>query len=435
MKRYAMSRLIEWKNDKNRKPLIVKGARQVGKTWLIKEFGSTNFENTAYVSFENNRNMQILFEGDYDIPRLIEGLELETKETINPNKTLIVFDEVQEVPKALASLKYFNENAPGYFIIAAGSLLGIALHKGVSFPVGKVDFCDIYPLTFREFLEAVGEEGLAGLLEKNDWALISAFSGKFIDLLRKYYFVGGMPEAVAEYAESRNHEKVRRIQELILFAYDRDFSKYAPYNIAQQIRNVWSSIPAQLGRENKRFSPGIVKQGSRLSDYEHALQWMLDYGLIYQVRQVNKPALPLSGYETHAFKIYAHDVGILAAKADLDPQTLLDGNRIFTEYKGSLTEQYVLQEMVACKTRLYYWASDGKAEVDFVFRYGGDIYPLEVKAEENLQSKSLRVYYEKYAPPFALRTSMKNYRDDGWLVNIPLYAIGTDFLQLLRDKE
>jgi hypothetical protein len=320
-------------------------------------------------------------------------------------------------------------------IMAAGSLLGIALHEGVSFPVGKVDYCNLYPLCFREYLEALGEEGLAELLGKRDWELISVFSGKLIDLLRKYYYVGGMPEAVAEYADSKDYNLVRRTHEQLLFTYEKDFSKYAPHSIFPQIKNIWNSIPAQLARENKKFSPGIIHKGSRLKDYELAMQWLVDCGLLYKVKQISKPSVPLLSYETSAFKIYMHDIGLLAAKAELDAITLLEGNRIFEEFKGALTEQYVQQEMVAKGVTPFYWASEGKAEVDFVFKQGQDIYPLEVKAEENLQSKSLRIYSERYEPPVALRTSMKNYRKDGWLVNIPLYAIGTDFLIDTLDTE
>jgi predicted AAA+ superfamily ATPase len=428
MKRYAIERLIEWKSAKKRKPLIIRGARQVGKTWLMKEFGNTYFDNMAYVNFDNNNRMKILFDDDYDIPRLIEGLQVEAGEKINPQTTLVVFDEVQEVPKALSTLKYFYENAPEYAIVAGGSLLGVALHKGTSFPVGKVDFCHLYPLNFCEFLEGVGEENLVALLRKKDWKLITAFASKFIDLLRKYYYIGGMPEAVAEYVETRDYAKVRKIHEQILFTYENDFSKHAPVNIVPRINNIWNSVPAQLSRENKKFSPGIVKKGSRLSDYELALQWLLDCGLLYKVKQVSKPSVPLKGYETTFFKIFMHDVGLLGTKSELDVKTLLEGNRIFEEFKGSLTEQYVLQEMIANGITPFYWSSSGTAEVDFVFKHGSDIFPLEVKAEENLQSKSLKVYNEKFNPKISLRTSMKDYRRDSRLINIPLYAIGTDFL-------
>jgi len=429
MKRYAIERLIEWKTAKKRKPLILRGARQVGKTWLMKEFGNTHFENMAYINFDNNERMRILFEGDYDIFRLIDGLQVESGEKINPQTTLLIFDEVQEVPKALSALKYFCENAPEYAIMAGGSLLGVALHKGTSFPVGKVDFCNLYPLSFCEFLEGIGEKGLVELLGNKDWKLIAAFATKFTDLLRKYYYVGGMPEAVDEYAQTKDYTAVRKIHEQILFTYEQDFSKHAPASVVPRIRNVWNSVPAQLSRETKKFSPGIVQKGSRLNDYELALQWLMDCGLLYKVKQVIKPSIPLISYETNFFKVYINDVGLLSTKSELDVKTLLEGNRIFEEFKGSLTEQYVLQEMVANGVTPFYWSSSGTAEVDFVFKHGSDVFPLEVKAEENLQSKSLKVYSEKFNPPVSLRTSMRDYRRESWLINIPLYAIGTDFLE------
>jgi len=424
-----MQQLFEWKNTVRRKPMIMCGARQVGKTWLMKEFGKTHFENTAYINFENNESMRVLFQGSYDIKRLLEGLQVETKQKIIPQKTLVIFDEVQDVPQALTSLKYFYENSPEYAIIAGGSLLGITLHEGLSFPVGKVDFCNLFPLCFCEFLEGIGEEELAALLWKKDWSLISVFRQKFIELLRIYYYIGGMPEAVSYYAEKRDFFEVRSIQEQILFTYERDFSKHAPNNIVPRIKSIWNSIPAQLARENKKFSPGLIKKGSRLSDYEIALQWLLDCGLLHQVKQINKPSIPLISYETYAYKMYLNDVGLLSAKAGLEINTLLEGNRIFQEFKGALTEQYVLQELIVTGITPYYWVSEGRAEVDFVFTHESDVYPLEVKAEENLQSKSLKVYNEKYTPPFALRTSMKDYRKESWLINIPLYAIGVDFLK------
>ena len=428
MKRYAMDNLIKWKENKKRKPMIIKGVRQVGKTWLLKEFGRVYFDSVAYINFDNNERMKNLFAGDYDIPRLIDGLQVESNTKINPQTTLIIFDEVQEVPTALSSLKYFYENAPEYAVVAAGSLLGVTLHKGTSFPVGKVDFMHMYPMTFCEYLEAVGEKNLVELLQKKDWNLISTFASKYMDLLRKYYYVGGMPEAVAEYAETKDYAEVRKIHEQILFTYEQDFSKHPPTSVVPRIKNIWNTVPAQLSRENKKFAPGIVQKGSRLSDYELAFQWLLDCGLLYKVKQVSKPSIPLISYETNFFKIFIHDVGLLSTKTELDVKSLLLGSRIFEEYKGALTEQFVLQELVANGKTPFYWSSNGTAEVDFVFKHDCDIYPLEVKAEENLQSKSLKVYREKFNPPISLRTSMRDYREESWLINIPLYAIGTDFL-------
>lgn len=429
MKRYAMKKLVDWKNAKKRKPMILRGARQVGKTWLMQEFGKTHFQNAAYINFDNNPRMAKLFDGNYDIPRLIDGLQVEAGERIDPHNTLVIFDEVQEVPKALSSLKYFYEKSPEYAIIAGGSLLGLAMRHGTSFPVGKVDFLSLYPLSFVEYLEGIGEQGLVDMLLKKDWELINVFSSKFIDTLRKYYFIGGMPEAIVEYTDSGDYAKVRRVHEQILFAYQNDFSKHPPINIVPRLNSAWKSIPAQLSRENRKFSPGIVKKGSRVHDYELALQWLEDCGLVYKVYQVSKPGTPLNSYQTHSFKLFMHDVGLLSTMSDLDIETLLDGHRIFEEFKGALTEQFVLQEMIAGGIVPSYWSSQGKAEVDFVFKHKSEIYPLEVKAEENLQSKSLKVYAEKYSPPISLRTSMRNYRKENWLMNIPLYAIGTDFLE------
>jgi len=424
MKRYAIDELISWKSSERRKPLILKGARQVGKTWLMKHFGENHFENMAYVDFYNNHRMRELFTGDFDIPRLIEGLQAETREKISPQKTLIVFDEVQEVPLALSSLKYFYDNTPEYVIIAGGSLLGVTLHEGTSFPVGKVDFANLFPLDYCEFLEGIGESELSQMLKARDWKLISAFKSKFIDYLRKYYFVGGMPESVMVYSEDRDYRSVRKVQNSILMAYNDDFSKHVPREILPKARSVWNNMPRQLAREKKRFSPGVIKKGSRLKDYEDALQWLIDAGLIYKVEQISTPSIPLKNYTNDAFKIYLHDVGLLSCMAELEARTLLEGEAIFKEFKGSLTENYVCQELITSGKKPYYWSSGRTAEVDFVFKHDSVILPLEVKAEENLQSKSLRVYSEKFNPKTALRTSMRDYREDGWLTNIPLYGIG-----------
>jgi predicted AAA+ superfamily ATPase len=424
MKRYAAEELIAWKNSKRRKPLILRGARQVGKTWLMKNFGAEHYGDTAYVDFHNNARMQALFEGDFDIPRLIEGLQAECRKKILPQNTLLVFDEAQEVPLALTSLKYFQENAPEYHIIAGGSLLGVALHEGTSFPVGKVDFCDLYPLNFCEFLEGVGEKELADMLHGRDWKMLAAFKSKFIDLLRKYYFVGGMPESIAVYAEDHDYDAVRKVQNAILTAYDQDFSKHVPRKILAKVRSVWNNVPRQLAREEKRFSPGIVKKGSRLKDYEDALKWLADAGLIYTVERVTKPGVPLKNYTNGAFKVYIHDVGLLGCMAELDVRALLEGSRIFEEFKGSLTEQYVCQELVERGITPFYWSTERTAEVDFIFKHHSEILPLEAKAEENLQGKSLRLYSETYNPTVSLRTSMRDYRENGWVTNVPLYAIG-----------
>jgi predicted AAA+ superfamily ATPase len=395
----------------------------------MREFGKLHFKEVAYINFDNNERMKILFEGDYNINRIIDGLQVEAGIRINPKTTLIIFDEVQEVPKALSSLKYFYESTPEYSIIAAGSLLGVALHQGTSFPVGKVEFFNLYPMSFYEFLLASKEESLAKLLMENDWDLIAAFHTKYVDLLRRYFYVGGMPEVVYNYVENYDYDNVREIQQQIILSYEQDFSKHVPINLFPRLQSLWRSIPAQLAKENKKFSPGLVQKGARLKDYELAIQWLLDCGLIHKIPQISKPELPLKSYETNFFKLFINDIGLLGALSELDVKTLLEGNKIFQEFKGSLTEQFVLQEMVSRNITAYYWSSTGNAEVDFVLKHDSNVYPLEVKAEENLQSKSLKVYYERYNPLFALRTSMKSYREESWMKNIPLYAIGTDFIK------
>jgi len=425
MKRYAMMQLEEWNSGAKRIPLVIRGARQVGKTWLMQEFGSSHFKKTVYINFDNNQRMKTLFEGDYDISRIIMGLEIESGQNIRPEDTLLVFDEIQEAPQAMSSLKYFNENAPQYAVVAAGSLLGVALHEGTSFPVGKVDFLDLYPMSYLEFLEATGNEKLVNLLYSQDWELIKAFREKYIDLLRQYYFVGGMPEAVEAYTTS-GMNVIRRIQTRLLESYEQDFSKHAPNDTVPRIRKLWDSIPAQLAKENKRFLYSAVRKGSRAKDYELALQWMLDCGLVHKVSRVTKPGMPMSAYEDKAFKLYMMDVGMLGAKSGLDVKSLLDGNRIFEEFKGSLTEQFVQQEMRAmCGITPFYWSSDkGNAEIDFLFQLGMNTIPVEVKAEENLRSKSLRSFSERFTPELCVRTSMSDFREESWLTNVPLYAIG-----------
>lgn len=425
MKRYAMHELERWQNDPHRKPLIIRGARQVGKTWLMKEFGKLAFKNTVYINFDNNERMRLLFEGDFDIPRLIAALQIECGCQIEQGNTLILFDEVQEVPRALASLKYFYENAPEYAIVAAGSLLGVAMHHGSSFPVGKVAFLDLYPMSFTEFLDAAGNSSLSELLKKQDWSLIAPFKSKYIELLRNYYFIGGMPEAVQSFIEEHDYLKVREIQSRLLDAYEQDFSKHAPPETVPRIRMLWNSIPAQLAKENRKFIYGMLREGSRAKDFELALQWLIDCGLVYQVNRIAKPAMPIDAYRDNAFKLFMLDVGLLAAKSGLDVKSLLDGSRIFTEFKGSLTEQYVQQQLCAeSGINPFYWSAEpGNAEIDFVFQSGMNVIPIEVKAEENLQAKSLKAYCAKFSPKVAIRASMSDYRKESWLTNLPLYAI------------
>lgn len=418
--------VISMERKKRRKPLIIEGARQVGKTWLMKEFGDQAYENIVYINFDSNSRMDELFASDLDTKRLVLGLELYVGHKIQAENTLLIFDEVQEVPRALTSLKYFYENAPEYHIICVGSLLGIALHQGTSFPVGKVEFLNLYPLSFPEFLCAVGYDRFAKLLEKRDYEMITSFKQTYIDALKQYYFVGGMPEAVQSFAEDKDFNEVRNIQKRILTAYEQDFSKHAPNEIVPKLRMVWNSIPSQLAKENKKFVYGLVRAGGRAKDYETAIMWLSDCGLIHKVSRVNGAGLPLKAdEELKAFKLFMVDVGLLGCMTGLRQQTLLDGNALFVEFKGALTEQYVCQQLKTLDDlNIYYYTNDrGSCEVEFVIDDGGNVIPVEVKAETNLKAKSLRTYTEKYNPEYAIRTSMSDYKKEEWLLNLPLYAI------------
>ncbi len=426
MERFALQYMKEWKEKENRKPLIIRGARQVGKTWLMKEFGARYFKKTAYVNFDNNARMKQVFEGDLDIERLILAISIETEVTVQAEDTLIIFDEIQEVPKALTSLKYFYENAPQYTIVAAGSLLGVALHQGTSFPVGKVDFMDLYPLNFREFLCAVGEERYVSVLDSGDIQMTTVFKSKFIERLREYYFVGGMPEAVKVFAEKKDFTQVREVQKNLINYYQQDFSKHAETKLVPRLNLIWNSIPMQLAKENKKFIYGQVREGSRAKDFELAIQWLMDCGLIHKVQRINKPALPLKAYiDFDAFKLFLVDIGLLVAMTDLDARVIIDGNKIFTEFKGALTEQYILQQLISdIKTVPYYYSTqNSNGEIDFLIQGRTSVIPIEVKAEENLKAKSLKAFWEKHQPKYAVRTSMSDYREQEWMTNIPLYAI------------
>lgn len=428
MYRSAIEKLYQWKASKHRKPLIIEGARQVGKTWLMKEFGSKAYADTVYINFDSNAEMAQLFASDLNTKRLIMGIELYAGRKIDPNRTLLIFDEVQEVPRALSSLKYFCENAPQYQIICAGSLLGIALHEGTSFPVGKVDFLKLYPLSFKEFLTATARERFADLLENRDYAMITSFKQTYIDAIRQYYFVGGMPEAVQSFADEKDFNEVRNIQKRILAAYEQDFSKHAPALIVPKIRMIWNSIPSQLAKENKKFIYGLVREGARAKEYEAAIMWLCDCGLVHKVSRVNAAGIPLKAYEDlKAFKLFTVDVGLLGCMAGLRQRTLLDGNRLFTEFKGALTEQYVCQQLKTIEDLgIYYYTNDrGSCEVDFIVDSGEHIIPVEVKAELNLKAKSLKTYREKFAPEICIRTSMADYKKENGLVNLPLYAVET----------
>ena len=434
MYRTAIKALYEWKSKSTRKPLIIRGARQVGKTWLMKEFGKTAFEQTVYIGFDNNRRMKELFSADLDVTRLITGIELYAGHKIDPVNTLIIFDEVQEVPAALTSLKYFNENAPEYQIICAGSLLGVALHQGTSFPVGKVEFLDLYPLSFAEFMQAMGKEQFVSLLEQGDFAMATTFKQEYIDLLKHYYYVGGMPEAVLSFSTNRDFNEVREIQRRILVAYEQDFSKHAPNEVVPRIRMLWNSIPAQLTKENKKFIYGLIKEGARAREYEYAMMWLTDCGLVHKVHRATAPHLPLKAYEDlKAFKLFFVDVGLLSCMTRLRQDVLLDGNALFAEFKGALTEQYVLQQLKTMQgIETYYWTNErNTSEIDFLLDVGNAVVPLEVKAEVNLQSKSLKAFVDKYRPSLSIRSSMSDYKREDWLLNLPLYGIGCIASQMI----
>ena len=434
-----MEELHRWKERKNKKPLIIRGARQVGKTWLMREFGNIDFEKTVYINFDNNQQMKDLFSSDLKLMRIITGLELYAGHKIDPANTLLIFDEVQEVPQALTSLKYFNETASQYQIVSAGSMLGVALHQGTSFPVGKVEFLDLYPLSFTEFMQAMGKEQYVELLAKGDFELATMLKQEYIDLLRYYFYVGGMPEVVQAFCDNRDFNEVREIQQQILAAYEQDFSKHAPSEIVPRIRMLWNSIPAQLAKENKKFIYGLIREGARAKEYELALLWLSDCGLVHKVHRVTIPNIPLKAYEDlKAFKLFLVDVGLLSCMVRLRQDTLLDGHELFKEFKGALTEQYVLQQLKTMKgIETYYWTNDrGSAEIDFVIDNGKDVIPIEVKAEVNLQAKSLKSYRDTFNPSLSIRMSMAGYKDEGWLLNLPLWAVGTsprlDLAQRLR---
>lgn len=428
MERVAIKFLYDWKRKENRKPLIIRGARQVGKTWLMTEFGRNEYKQTAYVNFESSGFLKNLFSEDYDIRRIIDAIQIATGLQIDPANTLIILDEIQEAGGGIASLKYFYENAPEYHVMAAGSLLGVSLHQQASFPVGKVDFLELYPLNFPEFLLALNQRSLQQLLESGDWDLVRNFKTKYMELLRQYYFTGGMPEAVSSFSRNKDYSEVRNIQNNILLAYEQDFSKHAPIAIVPRIRMLWNAILAQLAKENKKFIYSAVKKGSRAKDFELAISWLADSGLVYKTNRISKAGIPLKAYAAmDAFKLFIVDVGLLAAMGDLDVKTLLAGNAIFKEFKGALTEQFVLQQLnsmpdVPC----FYWSAEkANAEIDFVIQYAGQVVPIEVKAAENLQAKSLKSFKQRYPESVAVRTSMSDYREEVWLTNIPLYAINS----------
>jgi predicted AAA+ superfamily ATPase len=429
--RSSIKTLIKWKLAENRKPLVFLGARQVGKTWLIQKFGKTEYRQMVYINFENSQELRELFLPDLNVKRLITNFELFSNLKITPEDTLIVLDEIQAAPRGITSLKYFYENAPEYQIIAAGSLLGVNLHPGESFPVGKVEFMELHPMSFYEFLLAMGEVGLARILDEKLWDTLPTFSEKLKEFLRYYFYVGGMPEVVSHFSQYRDWKMVRQLQNEILKSYESDFSKYAPKEILPRINMIWESIPVQLAKENKKFVYGVIKEGARAKDFELAIQWLVDSGLLHKVYGVSKPALPLAAYkELSAFKLYHNDIGLLGAMAKLNAKTLLNGDAVFTEFKGALTEQFVYQQLVLNEDlAVYYFSFDNsKYEIDFIIQNEQDaIIPIEAKSGENLKARSFKLFYEKFQPQTAIRTSLSNYRQESWMTNVPLYIIG-DYL-------
>lgn len=424
MYRYAINNLIEWKNSPNHMPLIIKGARQVGKTWLMKEFGKTQYKKVAYISFDSNPRLDTLFQKDLDVKRLLDGLNIEVGFNITPKDTLIIFDEIQENPLALTSLKYFCENAPEYDIVAAGSLLGVAHHKGTGFPVGKVEYLNLYPLSFKEFLLAMNENQILELIDKNNFEMQKVFKERIIDLLRRYCYVGGMPKAVLSFAQKQDYNLVRKIQKNILDDYESDLSKHISPEQVERTRLLWNAIPSQLVKENKKCVYGKIKQGARAKDFEIALNWLIDSGLVHKVSRVSEPNMPLKAFEdVSAYKLFLLDVGLLGAMNDLDPRSLLENDKLFNDYNGAITEQYVLQEFKTLgDLPTFYWASN-RAELDFLIQYQNNIIPVEAKATINLQAKSLKSFRQKYEPKISIRTSLADYEENTGLFNIPLYDI------------
>ena len=425
MERIVFKQLALWKNKSNRKPLILNGARQVGKTWLLREFAHREYAKEAYIYCRKNEAARRIFTQDFDTERILMGLRALSGIDITPGDTLIILDEVQDIPEAIESLKYFYENLPEYHIAVAGSLLGISMHANVSFPVGKVDEINLYPMSFEEFLLAKGESELEKLLSRRDFLVLNTLHERLINLLRQYFFVGGMPEAVKEYVETGALNEVRHIQKSILSGYARDFSKHAPKVLVPRIEMVWQSMPSQLFKENKKFIYGALRKGARANDFELAIRWLVDAGLLYKVPRCKKVALPLSVYEDlSAFKLYTLDIGLLGAMADVEPAQILLNENAFVEYKGGMTEQYVMQQMMCCGSApiYYYTADDSRLEIDFLIQHNGKPLPIEVKAGGNVRANSLSRLLSETPDLTAVRYSMLPYKEQGQLTNIPLYA-------------
>ena len=428
MYRKIIHDLKRWKYSPHRKPLILQGARQTGKTWIMKEFGKTEYKNTAYLFCQENPALESLFNAPFNKERLLTGFQMLCGFKIEPENTLIIFDEIQEIPTALTALKFLYEQAPDYHIICAGSLLGIAFHKDISFPVGKVNFLNLYPLSFSEFLTALGKEQQADLINntEQDCELLKVFSEEFKELLKYYFFIGGMPEVVSTWIETKDFNEVRRVQNELLMTYENDISKHTASEMANRIKQVWASVPSQLAKENKKFLYSVVKESARAREYENAINWLKNAGLLVTIHRINKPGIPLKTYEDlEAFKIFILDIGLLCSMTDLSAKVLLEGNRLFTEFKGSLTEQFVCQQLISeLEIRPYYWsAKDGTAEIDFIFQADALVIPIEVKAEINLRAKSFKLYRDTYNPEIAFRFSLTDFVDHGTLKDVPLYDL------------
>ena len=425
MERSIYSSLKKWKESPTRKPLILQGARQVGKTYILKEFGAREYSEVVYINCDDNNDMQNMFV-DYDVDRIIRSMSAISGISIKPSTTLLILDEIQEVERGLASLKYFCEKAPEYHVAVAGSLLGITLHEGTSFPVGKVDMLYMYPMDFEEFLLAMGKDQLVELLRNNSWAALTPLRGMLTELLRQYYFVGGMPEAVKTYVERGDIWEVRSIHSKIIDAYRNDMSKHVPKQQVQRINMVWNSIPSQLARDNKKFIYGALRKGARANDFEIAIQWLVDSGLVHKVHRISKPVVPLKFYEDMAsFKLFLLDCGLLGALSETPPEQILIGDNVFEEYKGAFTENYVLQQLKSLpRTFIYYYSNDNSTlEIDFVVQHEAHVIPIEVKAEENLRAKSLRQFVTDNPGLHGVRFSMSDYREQDWLTNVPLWAV------------
>lgn len=426
MKRLLLEQLEHWRISPTRKPLLLMGARQVGKTYSLKAFGADRYENTVYLNFESVPALAKLFEQSLKPKAIIAALAIEMGIDIHPGKTLIIFDEVQECPAALNSLKYFNEDEPSYHLCAAGSLLGVKLAHEKGFPVGKVDFLHLYPLSFFEFLEAISQDKLKNYLQAivNLVPLPNNIHESLLNYFKLYLLVGGMPEAVLHFVENSDLKQIRLIQANILRSYELDFAKHAPSNEVMRINQIWQSLPSQLAKENKKFVYSIIRKGARAKDFEIALQWLNAAGLIFKISNIAIPKFPLKAYaSTDFFKIYASDVGLLGALANIPIKTLLYGNELFTEFKGSLTENYVAQELARAQYGLCYWTSENTAEVDFIIQESEKIYPLEIKSGSSNKKKSIKIYADKYKPNLILRCSPMNLKKEGVILNCPLYLL------------